>query len=95
MNKHTPGPWVVFQPNASQPSRVSVSTTDGGINLYSAPLTAETQANAHLIAAAPDLLHELYLLLTQICKCWENGGRCHRCTGARSAIAKATGGENE
>ena len=51
--KHTPGPWKMGNP-FKKPSRVIV--TGSGANIYNAPLTNETLANAWLIAAAPDLL---------------------------------------
>jgi hypothetical protein len=55
-SKHTPEPWKVFPPTRQNPSRASVSTEDGACDIYDAPLTNETEANARLIAAAPELL---------------------------------------
>lgn len=70
--KHTPGPWVVFdsgdKPGIDQGNGVSIvqwglESCDSGINCRSEadPQTAreERMANAHLIAAAPDLLAAL------------------------------------
>lgn len=56
--KYTPGPWAVVDTKVV-PSRAVVVACDGGVDIYNAPLTAETEANAHLIAAAPDLLEAL------------------------------------
>lgn len=53
--RYTTEPWKVIQPDASRPSRAIVSG-HSGVDIYNAPLTNETQANARLIAAAPDLL---------------------------------------
>lgn len=54
--KHTPGPWQTFEPDMEHPSRARVGALDGQVDIYNAPLTRETEANARLIAAAPDLL---------------------------------------
>ncbi len=51
---HTPGPWEVIPPTSEYPSRARVGGS--GCDIYDAPLTNETMSNAHLIAAAPDLL---------------------------------------
>jgi hypothetical protein len=56
--EHTPGPWAVLPPDSSRPSQVIVYARSGA-EIYKAPLTAETEANARLIAAAPDLLAAL------------------------------------
>jgi hypothetical protein len=61
--KHTRGPWKVFEPTRERPSRISVSTESGLVDIYDAPLTRETEANARLIAAAPDLLEALEALM--------------------------------
>ena len=54
---HTPGPWTV-----SKPSGNYIDTATGSI----AALTyGATKADAHLIAAAPDLLVALEYLLEQ------------------------------
>ena len=59
MNKvnHTPGPWKVIPPSAEYPSRAMVCGS--GANIYNAPLTNETEANASLIAAAPEMYKAL------------------------------------
>ena len=109
--QHTPGPWFTDIDNTSgQVGRVRASHKGGRDNVCvaevpSAKDSAEREANAHLIAAAPDLYAALADLLSayaepdkQIC-C--NGQHCG-CQGstvqqmaehyARAAIAKATGG---
>jgi hypothetical protein len=63
MTKHTPGPWVDQCGHIHGAGNVAVATIDDnmsdervreGSTLY--PGQPEGQANAHLIAAAPDLL---------------------------------------
>ena len=56
---HTPGPWEVFMPSPARPSQVSVAALNGCVTIYDAPYTTETEANAHLISAAPEMLAEL------------------------------------
>jgi hypothetical protein len=55
--KHTPGPWIIHRPNDSE--RIDINAES---NFYIAEviggMTAQ-EANAHLIAAAPDLLEAL------------------------------------
>lgn len=61
--KHTPGPWEIDSDYVQQAGQTSVAICDvmcideGGNNgWYRGPIT---QANAHLISAAPDLLEAL------------------------------------
>lgn len=54
MNPHTTGPWHVNPPTSEHPSEARVSALNGFVSIYAAPLTRETQANARLIAVAPD-----------------------------------------
>ncbi len=89
MSKHTPGPWV------------AVARTNAYIDIeapeqhgYSAKKVASTsftnhEANARLIAAAPDLLNALVMVLDD-----PNAldGRPRTAEVVRAAIAKATGG---
>lgn len=99
MSKHTPGPWHIERgtevyvradvehhvgPICSMRSRLDYPGMD--------PIIAETlDANARLIAAAPDLLAALQALLM------EHGGTLgcqrsdERAVAVRAAIAKATG----
>lgn len=100
-SKHTPGPWAVEDPMGRE---VGLWIVQQGLETYDwaciAMVTAdndtagrkitytEQQANARLIAAAPDLLEALALLLERE----EAGDVCEldRAT-ARAAIAKAGG----
>ena len=57
--QHTPGPWIVMEPGTETgPSRAVVCARGGMVEIYDAPMTRETVANAALIARAPDLLAE-------------------------------------
>lgn len=85
MSAHTPGPWkaspfssvvgcaITAQPDPKQNSQLVAST-------YS-------EANAALIAAAPDLLEALKASLSHS----HEVGMCFSCQRARVAIAKAEG----
>ena len=96
--KHTPGPWKVDQtwalivgPKMEEIAAVHSSMPSGG-NRVSWRQTAE--ANARLIAAAPDLLQALESLLVELGK---KGGNTPASEfrgmweTARAAIAKAEG----
>lgn len=66
-NQHSPGPWTVSNPKDPHYSR-AVSSGNGYADVAfcgSFPLV-QAQANARLIAAAPDLLAAL-LLIERIC----------------------------
>lgn len=108
--KYTPGPW--YETGLSEDYRAVYSdSTDGdGNRTHSAvckvDILAKTeearrrgQANARLIAAAPELLEALEGLGCKpdgYCFCngqGENGAHTGECNAARAAIAKATGGE--
>lgn len=60
MSKHTPGPWAVMPPLGPGDMAVQSAHVNAGGNFYVAVLPnsphEESDANAHLIAAAPDLL---------------------------------------
>lgn len=53
-NQHTPGPWVLTK----NPSRLEVRTD----RMHSYAFSHRDEANASLIAAAPDLLAALELI---------------------------------
>ena len=81
--KHTPGPWQI-----DPDSDLLISNAD----LYSVGDTiarAATKADARLIAAAPDLLGALMMVLDDP---QALDGRPRTAEVVRSAIAKATGG---
>ena len=54
MSKHTEGPWTV---GCSMDERTSLTRGEDGV--FPLPEDDEIEANARLIAAAPDLLHAL------------------------------------
>ena len=79
MSKHTPGPWTAREPNGP-----GMGWRVGPAWLGEAPWSEETSANARLIAAAPDMLAALELLLPYL-------EDCRMDSEARAAIAKAKG----
>jgi len=96
MTKHTPGPWTYSRWDESRGTSFYIAQADGAPYTpnYSdvATLVAETclgeqvsiqEANARLIAAAPDLLRALECLLEM--------GHAKAGDLARAAIAKARG----
>ena len=96
--KHTPGPWrIVDMPQEGAP-HIAAGTTNDDMTLVAAIIwpyetegwRAEDEANARLIAAAPDLLEALQVMT------WHSGYHspttpCSHCAKVRAAIAKATG----
>lgn len=91
MNKHTPGPWQKAEPFASVKAPGRPCIADCGSR---SDLTA--QANARLIAAAPDLLAACEAALeSEVCVCadiadGDSAGACLACV-LFAAIAKARG----
>jgi hypothetical protein len=67
---HTKGIWTFIPPNPENPSRAIVAS--GFALIYDAPLTNETEANARLIAAAPELLEELEAIKTHLAWLYHN-----------------------
>ena len=102
--KHTPGPWSLktYTYFSGGTAQGDVIDADGrtirvcGVSLTSTP---ESQANARLIAAAPELLEALRTFADEYVA-MINSGDCgfwnpedeDKVKGARAAIAKATGG---
>jgi hypothetical protein len=98
MTKHTPGPWEMGPIIAGEDifiladNRKAAIAKASNLEIYAntfeklRPLAAECEANARLIAAAPELLEALKAILD------ETGGMGGPFTTARAAIAKATGG---
>lgn len=78
MSKHTSGPWHVFSVYAQHEVRTATDTIVAA---------CVARADARLIAAAPDLLHELYAAAAQI---EALGGDART---QRAAVAKATGAQ--
>jgi hypothetical protein len=84
---HTPGPWTV-----SQPSGNYIDTATGSV----AALTyGATKADAHLIAAAPDLLAALETALEMLIDSWGDeqiaAGDDQVANVIKDAITKAKG----
>lgn len=96
MSKHTSGPWAVFNQ-----SDVFTNRDDGKVSEYIADCAveelelSEIQANARLIAAAPELLEALILLEREMVESGNAGSVDYGWKPAiektRAAIAKATG----
>jgi len=97
MNTHTPGPWTCGQ-GAFGKDYAVYSTDDDGHNLamvcrvspaYGEYAATRCQANAHLIAAAPDLLYALQGLVAWVEQ--HHPEAAQNLTLTRLAIARATG----
>lgn len=96
--KHTPGPWSVSEEwdgTSIKAGQFHVTHTIQSCGFHSEEEDkAVTQANARLIAAAPELLEALRALAEEAFANMR-GGRQDLIDDARAAIAKATGGEND
>ena len=99
-NQHTPGPWHVGIGNGDGSIFPEVGRTrleDGGTTLY--PIAqvnrgwnaVEDDANARLIAAAPDLLAALRNVIASY-RANDPDSMANAINDAEAAIAKATGG---
>ena len=98
MSKHTKGPWAVVEHDhaiciqTESPSKTKYGASRyaaiGGFDRNDRAQLEEARANARLIAAAPELLEALKVLV-------ENGGIGpeQMFNDARAAIVKATGSE--
>lgn len=80
---HTPGPWK----STTAYIDIEVRTESYALVAVVTPIRCETEANASLIAAAPDLLEALM----QMVACHDEP-TCPAIDVAKAAIAKATGG---
>lgn len=105
--KHTPGPW---RASLKSKDSVRIETDDN-FNGYVATVGADDteerngtiyefvsktgRANARLIAAAPELLEALKIVVTQLGEYKDGDGaaKYHALNIARAAITKAEGGE--
>jgi hypothetical protein len=100
MSKHTPGPWKVAQTGGfelavygrSKNQPICIFTTPDGD--YIPQELKNGKANAHLIAAAPDLLAALKALSAGLHDELDSNPRvkASEVRAARAAIAKAEGG---
>jgi len=103
MNTHTPGPWEIKLSRDDEGTLCHIGTPDKiarcgqhvcQINGWGFDYDAdkEQQANARLIAAAPDLLKALRLALNHIEHGWIDPKSCiSAANDIRAAIAKAEG----
>ena len=96
-HKHTPGPWTATQAFFFGHDSLQITGTNGDTSPFLCRLTDDTpdyEANARLIAAAPDLLN----LMTAATRLDELTGANLEVYSrtfaalARAAISKATGG---
>lgn len=76
---HTPGPWIVFHSDEDGPNDVLPAMRPGHI-----ALSIAVDADASLIAAAPDLLRELQAMVETF-----DGYQGMELKRAKAAIAKA------
>ena len=99
--KHTPGPWVVESDSGIHPPGkrrrpvtilMVVAERGGmpGLIVNQGPVEPRDYANAHLIAAAPDLLEALKALVAA-CDDIDEGYPANAIAAAEAAIAKAEG----
>ena len=89
MDKHTPGPWVVDRSHPDWVEGTTIWANDVVIAHAVADQHHQTEANARLIAAAPDLLAALEACLHRLDA--HDDQSAPECLTARAAIAKATG----
>ena len=96
--KHTPGPWTAQNDGRDIISIQHSNNDPGAISMTLAKVTArmtwrsQAEANARLIAAAPDLLDAL----RNISELYDSDEGCRSLPeyiAARAAIARATGEE--
>lgn len=77
MSTHTPGPWRVLD-FKHEPCPSFITLNDGETALAMVYVsTSEQKANAHLIAAAPDMLAALIAIEDA---CIARSGRCFLCS---------------
>lgn len=90
--QHTPGPWIAKPDEvlcgSEEICRAPLVVCLDGLGCEAGP---RWQANARLIASAPDLLAALYLIATDPSAIY-SGANANIGNIARAAIARATGG---
>lgn len=101
--KHTPGPWTAV-PRSINPNypEIKVENVDG-LRVANVGQLKEQQANARLIAAAPDMLEALKAIDAKALEILASMANAQQCPlacallqpllNARAAIAKATATE--
>jgi hypothetical protein len=85
--KHTPGPWVVSE-HTMHGYEVWARRNSGSMRVALCGTANFDEANARLIAAAPELLTALKRALTRCHNC-DTGGICSECEIDLAAIRKA------
>ncbi len=91
---HTPGPWILEKGKAHDLIVDKDGTPIAEINTFIGPFGRdENNANAHLIAAAPELLRAIELIInSDMAQREEDEGNIStELSIARAAYAKATG----
>jgi hypothetical protein len=81
--KHTPGPWQAADDHVFNEIGILIPTIYGSND-------DSIKANAHLIAAAPDLLEALQVIIGDIEQSPRRFSADQKVAIARAAIAKAT-----
>lgn len=93
MSKHTPGVWHWMYTHLGK--AIDIGAPDGSnVALIHGPEEngpEEFEANARLIAAAPDLLESLVLMRTEMVRSETQASFDRAMAAADAAIAKATG----
>lgn len=96
--QHTPGPWEIAGPADSQGEAFLIVAGDKNIaytgdtfdeEKHEGVITAEDEANARLIAAAPDLLAALRTLLAASRESTGNAASMDRIIAAEAVAAAA------
>ena len=94
MTEHTPGPWAIRDaPDEIRNAAVEywIDGDVGGVPIADIKTNGATQANARLIAAAPELLELARGFKSYLIDDSRSERRRQAClTAARAAIAKAT-----
>ena len=93
MNKHTKGPWRYWTQRRPESEDTCTFVSIDGVEILRAVTKTMTEADARLIAAAPDLLEVLQWFMPFIESEQDDERQAPWVEKARAAIAKATGGE--
>lgn len=102
--KHTPGPWFATVNHTANGSSASVHNSEGysilsninGLTTENIPENEECEANARLIAAAPELLECMNMLACELAHVEKHGKRSNLydsiCEMYKRTLNKAKGG---
>jgi hypothetical protein len=98
MSAHTPAPWEATENDVTGCAYITSDATGGEVAVLYADKSDERDADARLIAAAPDLLKAASAAVEIVKESWGDDqiehGDCQACNLLLAAIAKATGGES-